>query len=293
MKDARSLLPAGVAIGLIVFANPVAGQDWQAPRTPDGQPNIEGFYTKAGIGTGREDNLSNLCPEGVRTSCYDTTVWYGGDLVNRLELELPMGIIDPPDGRPPLRPSARAFKDAFKAGLGDPRTLAHVDTQDRCLHPGVPATNFYLGLQISQGAGYVTIYSEFNHILRLIPLDERPRLGPDIQLFGGESIGRWDGNTLIVETKNISVPRSTGVGILDNFGTPFSDAIEVVERFTVMDANTLAVEITVDDPETYTQPWTTAGAFVRAQDGYDLFEFACHEGNYGLDVMTAKIPKRQ
>ena len=112
-------------------------------------------------------------------------------------------------------------------------------------------------------------------------------------MYGGDSLGRWEGNTLIVETTNIAVPRATGFGLLDLQGTPFSDALRVTERYTIMDRDTIAVEVTLDDPKVYTKPWKTAGAFVRGSKDYQVFEFACHEGNLGMENLSFRIPKKK
>jgi hypothetical protein len=205
-------------------------------------------------------------------------------------------VIEPADGRVPLQPWAAAQKEEYKRQQENPEKLEHIDTQTRCLHSGVPRSNWaigYVGYQIVQGPGYVAMYTEYNHEYRFIPVDGRPHLSSNIRLFGGDSVGRWEGNTLIVETTNIAVPRTTGFGLLDLQGTPFSDALRVTERYTIMDRDTIAVEVTLDDPKVYTKPWKTAGAFVRGSKDYQVFEFACHEGNLGMENLSFRIPKKK
>ena len=296
-----------LALGFIVHVTPVgvadgaaqgrrgaggAGADWTPPLTPDGQPDIQGFYNSQGLRV-REENPSNLCPEGFVTTCYDTTVWYGGDPRGELTVELPMGLIDPPGGKLPLRPEAFAWKEEFKIKQASPESLEWVDTAARCLHQGLPRSSTFLALQIIQGTGYVVIFSEYNHVMRVIPLDQRPHEGDDIRLFGGDPVGRWEGNTLVIESTNVEVPPATGLGHMNQQGTPFSRDMRVTEKLTPVAPNTIAVEITIDDPTLYTQPWTIAGAFVRGLEGYQLFEYACHEGNYGLESVTHLIPKKK
>jgi hypothetical protein len=264
------------------------------PLTPDGQPDIQGNYGDVGFGSGvaiaKEDRLAEVCPAG---GCYERN-WYEEPSKGRLQAKLPLGVIDPADGRLPLTPWGTAIKEEYKANQENPSKLTHVDTQARCLHTGVPRSNWalpYGGYQIIQGPGYVAIYTEYNHIFRFIPIDGRGHASPNLRLFGGDSVGRWEGRTLIIETTNIGVPPATGFGLLDMQGSPFSDAMRVVERYTIVDHDTLAVEITIDDPKAYTKPWKIAGAFVRGSKAYQLFEYACHEGNYALETMAHGFSK--
>ena len=284
-----------------------AEEPWNPPRTPDGQPDIQGTYTKVGLVNGgrgvfEEENPALLqpCPGGV-AGCpsYDREIWgrlpSWGSLPRELKITLPMGIIDPPDGKPPLRPAAAARKERFKKHQADPDRLEYVDTQTRCLHTGVPRSVWtigYLGYQIIQGPGHVVLFSEYGQ-MRFISLERRSPLGPSIRLFGGDSQGRWEGNTLIVETTNLAVPGATGFGVLDQQGTPISEAARLVERYTSVDPDVIAVEVTVDDPKMYTQPWTAAGAYVRAPKEYQLFEYACHEGNYGMENLSFRVPRKR
>jgi hypothetical protein len=273
-----------------------AKKNWTPPRTPDGQPDIQGFYTHIGFGTGKEERPAQLCPPGAPGSngCYES-VW-GQDTNSELKVKLPMEVTDPPDGKLPLQPWAAAIKEEYKKEQGDPHKLEHIDTQTRCLHTGVPRSDWaitYVGYEVIQGPGYVALYTEYNHQFRFIPLDRRPPLGPNIKLFGGNSSGHWVGNTLTVETTDIAVPRATGFGFLDMQGTLVSDALRVIERFTLVDPNTIAIEVTLEDPKVYTRPWTTAGAWVRAPKDYRVFEYACHEGNRGMENLSFRIPKKK
>ena len=289
---------AGVIAGLLLVPVAAAGQQtttaesggWTPARTADGQPDLQGFYTHVGMGTGTEEQPATLCPGG---GCYER-VW-SAEPKGQTNATLPMGVIDPPDEKIPLQPWAAATKQEYKDNQENPRTLVDVDTHARCLQSGVPRTNWaisYVGYQFIQGSGFVALYTEYNHQLRIIPLDGRPHLSSDIRLFGGDSIGHWEGNTLVVDTTNIAVPPTTGLGMLDMHGTPFTDAIHVVERFTIVDPDTIAYEATVEDPKAYTRPWTTAGAFVRAPEDYEVFEYACHEGNHSLENITFAIPRK-
>jgi hypothetical protein len=142
------------------------------------------------------------------------------------------------------------------------------------------------GYSILQAPGYVAILYEMIHEPRIIPLDNRPRLGAGIRLWNGDSRGRWEGNTLVVEVTNYSRQTvgtvATGIATTATLkGVPQSEAMRVVERFTRVDAVTLQYEATIEDPDIYTRPWTVAMPLNKADD-YRIYEYACHEGNYGL-----------
>lgn len=199
----------------------------------------------------------------------------------------PQLIVDPPDGKVPVQSSVVAKRQELAAantGRGNVR-LENIDPQTRCLPPGVPRSNYavpYSGYQIIQSPGYVTILSEWNHTYRIIPVNARPRVGEAIRLWMGDSQGRWQGNTLIVDTTNL-----TDKTWLDMGGTFHSNTLHVVERYTRVDADTIAYEATLDDPKVFTRPWKVAFEFKRPEKGYKLFEYACHEGNYGLPNMLS------
>jgi hypothetical protein len=267
--------------------SPSTNQHWTPRRTPDGQPDIQGFWKHAGMSTGKHDRAIDLGQEkdsssGRRLWAYNDEFADDGP-VRRVTLS--MGVVDPKDGRVPFQPWAKARQDEIIDNAADPPALRFIDTAARCLPSGVPRTNYaigYVGYQFIQGPGYVVLITEFNHQYRLIPLDGRPHLSDKVRLFNGDSRGRWEGNTLVVDTTNIAVPQSTGEGWLDMNATVFSDAIRVVERYTSVDQDTIAYEAMIDDPKVFTRPWKMAGAFVRPAKGYKLFEYACHEGNYAL-----------
>jgi hypothetical protein len=206
-------------------------------------------------------------------------------------------IVDPPDGRFPaftpwgqLRAANNgtttaavalqhsSWRNSFSTGpWNGPEDLG---PYDRCVSRGLLASMFPSGYsngnEIVQSPGFVAIRNEMIHETRLIPLDGRPHLSPGIRGYMGDSRGRWEGNTLVVETTNFNGrfgARRNGSDI------PTSDALRVVERFTRTDPETLLYEITVEDPKTWTKPWTVA--YPLKQDfEYGMYEYACHEGNY-------------
>jgi hypothetical protein len=130
------------------------------------------------------------------------------------------------------------------------------------------------GNQIVQSPGYVVIMNEMIHEARVIPLDGRPPLGSAIKHWIGDSRGRWDGDTLVVETTNFT--DRTNVGQARH-----SDKLKITERYTRVDEDTLVLRLTVEDPETWAAPWTLELPLQR-DDSYGMFEYACHEGNLAM-----------
>jgi hypothetical protein len=135
------------------------------------------------------------------------------------------------------------------------------------------------GQQIVQARGYVTILEEMVHEARVIPLDGRPHASANIRSYMGDPRGHWEGNTLVVETTNFLGNRN-GIN-LNGGGTPTSDALKLVERYTPVGLNEMRYEVTIDDPKTFTRPFKIAFPLTQ-EPGYQNFEYACHEGNYAM-----------
>jgi hypothetical protein len=159
---------------------------------------------------------------------------------------------------------------------------------ERCLTRGVPdgllPGPYNNNLQVLQTPGYVVLFTEMIHDARLIPMDGRPHNSPSIRQWTGDPRGRWDGDTLVVDSINFTDKTSfRGSGA----------NLHVIERFTRLDADTLEYRFTVDDPMTWTRPWTVAYPMMKT-DG-PIYEYACHEGNYGLkDILTgARAEERE
>jgi hypothetical protein len=184
-------------------------------------------------------------------------------------------ILNPPDGRiPPLTQAAQQKRArAASAGQRPPAGPEDLSNFVRCITFGMPrlggnAASYNSYYQIVQTRRYVVLIGEAIHDARIIPLDRRQHLPQSIRQWHGDSLGRWEGNTLVVDTTNFS-PQSNFMGAAEN--------LHVVERFTRIDADTINYEITVDDPTTWTKPWT---ALIRLRQTPDrMFEYACHEGN--------------
>jgi hypothetical protein len=195
-------------------------------------------------------------------------------------------IVDPPDGRfPPVTPEGQkraAGRDTGSFGAGPFNRPEDLTNFDRCISRGVVGSlmprPYGNGLDIVQGPGFIAIVHEMIHETRVIPLDGRPHAGAGVKQYMGDSRGRWDGQTLVVETTNLT--DRTSIGFNGN-GLRHSDAMKLTERFTRVDADTIQYEITFDDPKTYTRPFKIALPITR-QPGYQVFEYACHEGNYGM-----------
>jgi|TARA_B100000953_G_C17727601_1_gene327731 hypothetical protein len=140
------------------------------------------------------------------------------------------------------------------------------------------------GYQILQVPGYVVIFYEMIHEARIIPVDDQTPLSEDIRLWNGNPRGHWEGNTLIVETANYNDQGTIGTNIASRGvrGIEQSEALKIVERFTRLDADTISYEVTIEDPKPFTAPWTVAMPLNR-DTTYQIYEYACHEGNYGLE----------
>ena len=199
-------------------------------------------------------------------------------------------IVDPLDGRIPYRPEARPARRGDGPGAiagPEDRGLAERCILWRSAGPPMLPTTYNSNFQLLQTPNYVVIFNEMIHDVRIVPLDGRPHLGDDIRQWLGDSRGHWDGETLVVETTNFTdktrFRRSTA-------------RLHLVERFTRVSADTLRYEFTVDDPSAWTQPWTAAWPLATLQSALSvqhdapipqLFEYACHEGNYGLTGQLA------
>ena len=195
-------------------------------------------------------------------------------------------IVDPPDGKVPYQPWAAAKRQDITDHHTNPRRLGDVDPQARCLLSGVPRMNYQeiTGIQIHQIPGYVLINYEFNHTYRIIPLDGRPHIGERVKLWMGDSRGRWEGNTLVLDVTNHNYRTW-----FDLVGTFHSDALHVVERWTFVDADTINYEATIEDPKVFTRPWKMAFPLERRKEpGFELLEMACHEGERSFELMLGK-----
>jgi len=295
-----------VILFVLVAVPSLAGQTRRStqPRTPDGQPDLQGFWTNATFtplerpkGVTKElytkeeaaeaekrlksEDAAQTEPGTVADVHYDFTQ-FGLDTAqapysSTLRTSL---IVDPPDGKlPPLsaegqKRAAERAEQARRVGRWDSAQSNELD--DRCIifagaGPPMLPQSYNSNYQIVQAPGYVMILFEMAHDVRVIPLDGRPHLSPDLRQWIGDSRGRWEGDTLVIETTNFN-----GKNPLQGS----SANMRLVERFTRVDPDTLLYKFTVEDSSTWTRPWS-AEMPLRKTIG-PLFEHACHEGNRGL-----------
>jgi hypothetical protein len=278
-------------------------KNWNPARTSWGDPDLQGQWNSqtstplerplAGPLAGKEtlsDEEAESLEEENRKSIdsapsrgdpgtYNAFWRDSGKALTRTSL-----IVDPPDGRvPSLTPEAQrrvAAERAERSTRGPNDTYEDINVWTRCISRGWNGIgSFYSSnYQIFQAPGYVIVFQELIHEARIIPLDGRPHLPQNMKQWMGDSRGHWDGNTLVVETTNFD-PRTNFRGS--------RDTLHLIERYTRVDPNTIDYQFTVDDPKTFTRPFTVSRPMRRETDGISIFEYACHEGNYALPNILA------
>ncbi len=285
-----------------------AGQTTATPMTPWGDPDLQGQWnSQTSIPLERplegllaeKDSLTleeaaaleadnraryDLPPREGNPGTYNAFWRDFGNPLARTSL-----IIDPPDGRiPPLTPEGQARIDAESAerstrGPRDsPDTYSDLSNWTRCISRSWNGIGSWYSsnYQIFQTPGYVVVFQELIHEARIISLDGRPHAPESIPLWMGDSRGRWEGDTLVVETTNFD-PRTNFRGS--------RDSLHLTERYTRVDENKLDYRFTVYDPHTFTKDWTVVRPMTRIDiaDRRSIFEYACHEGNYGMTGILA------
>jgi len=277
-----------------------AHASFSPPRTPDGHPDMQGYWTNATytplerpteFGTKefltreeaiayakrRDDQLRAQPRDNIH---YDDAIWQSEREVKGLSSLRTSLIYDPPDGRIPVLTAEGQKRTEARAAarkLMGPADNAQMRTLgERCImwpHEGPPMlpAGYFPNLQIVQGPNQFVVMQEIIHNARVIPTDGRPRLGEAIRHYRGESRGHWEGDTLVVETTNFTD------------ATQFrgsSSTLKVTERFIMIDRDTIQYRFTVEDPATWARPWSAEIPMIRTED--PIYEYACHEGNYGL-----------
>ena len=285
-----------------------AGKIYTPPRTADGKPDLQGvwtnntvtplerskglaakeYYTEAELADAQKKERERLdanleegrpTEPGTAADVHYDFAQFGLDRGQaKMAWNRRTSLIVGPDGRiPPMTPEARkrvADMAAKEKGheLDGPenrplgaRCIARAQTG-----PPLLPSAYNSNLQIVQGAGYVTIESEMIHDVRIIPLDGRPHISPSIKQWMGDSVGHWEGNTLVIDTTNFS----------DLNPYPGAQNLHVVERLTRVDPETILYEFTVEDPGMWTKPWSGELPITKIQG--QLYEYACHEANYPL-----------
>jgi hypothetical protein len=250
-------------IGLWLAPRPAAQQAPVAVRTTDGRPDLSGYW----------NNQAGTAPWDIEPHPASFAIPPGDGI-----------IVDPPDRKIPYQPQALARRNEIR------EKHMFEDPQAHCALSGVPRQTYTpFGFQIVQPPGYVVILYEAEHAYRVIPTDGRPHLPAAIELWQGDSVGRWEGDTLVVDTTNFN-----GKTWLDMAGNFTSPSLHVVERYTRTADDTIAYEATIEDPTMYTRPWTMEFRLARnKQPGYYMLEFACHEGERDLQHYTAETGKKE
>jgi hypothetical protein len=303
-----ALVVLAVCAGTSLAQSKRSSTGWTPSRTADGQPDLQGIWTNATITPfERPANLRDKAflteaeakalereaaarreedgpPRPGDVGSYNQFWFDSGDrVVSTRRTSL---VIDPPDGRVPLRPEAEAARNDARPREGDSYELLSV--WDRCITRGVPGGMFPAGYnnayQIVQTPGYVVIHYEMIHEARIIPIAGGPHLPGHVRLWNGDPRGRWEGTTLVVETTNYNhkgwIATQAAAGRIK--GIPQTESLRVVERLTPIDANTIDYEATIDDPKTFTRPWTVSIPLHR-NPTYRIYEYACHEGNRAVE----------
>jgi hypothetical protein len=271
-----------------------------AAKTPWGDPDLQGLWTnttttplerlpeasdktvlsdeeRQALSKKVAERLDQDRPRPGQVVPYNEFWYERGVLNNRTSL-----IIDPPDGRlPPFTPQAQKRWDAVVAAVKQNKSDSHLDrgAYDRCITRGMPGSmlpGFYNhNYHIMQTPGYVVILVEMIHDARIIPLDGRKHLAPGMRQWLGDSRGRWEGSTLVVETTNFNdkvFERGAAIGYGGN--------MRMVERFTRTGPESIDYQFTVEDASTFTKPWTVAAPMIKTAG--PIYEYACHEGNYAM-----------
>jgi len=289
-----------------------AAKAWTQPRTPDGQPDIQGNWNNSTLTQlerprqfankqflseqetvaleqaiakqGNWDRPGAAPQPGVGLG-YNYVFWDAGTKLARLDGRgLTSLIIDPADGRiPALTPEAQkreAARREAQSKRGRYESWTDLNLAERCItraSPKLPG-GYNNNVQIVQTRDSIMIMGEMLHEVRVIYLDGRPHLPPNVRLWQGDSIGHWEGDTLVVDTTNY---KDEVRFASFNCCGPAGEGLHIVERFRRVDENTIDFRYTVDDPSTYTRPWTVAVPMTRMDE--PIYEYACHEGNYAME----------
>jgi hypothetical protein len=291
---------------------PVDAKNWKPARTPWGDPDLAGIYSnsdESGIPFERPAQFEGRRLEDITAKELDElrvmrrnatassavsedrpvdreVFWENLNAVNsRAWL-----VVDPPDGKiPPTTPEAQKRAAARtearrRSGRGPADGPEDRSLYDRCISRGLPGSMmpaiYGSSYEIVQGPHHVAILYEMVHETRVIPLDSQPHVGNSIRTYMGDARGRWDGDTLVVETTNFKDQTA--------YRGANADTLRLVERFKPTGPSTVEWSVTVDDPTTWTKPWTFAMNLTKKDASQRPFEYACHEGNYGLrNILSA------
>ena len=263
---AQQILPAETPTGFVCPGNILEfhrcalerAKTFDPPRTPSGRPNMQGYWREALTMAFTVEPITDAEP-----LTRDPIMPWSID---------PGMIVDPPGGLIPYQPWAA------EVGRKGQNFERYIDPRTACISGGVPRTAVQGPSHLLQRDDYLVWLFEDHHAHRIIAMDGRPPLGEDIKTYHGDSRGRWEGNTLVIDVTNLN-----GLTWIDDSGNFHTDGVHMVERLTMIDPDTIHYEITFDDPRVYTRPWTLAWPMLRqTEPGYQLFEEACWEGERDL-----------
>jgi hypothetical protein len=306
-----------LVVGLSGAVNAQPDSGWVNARTADGQPDLQGVWINPTItpierpaALAEKEFLTDdeIAAMEARTAANraraeaNINVAAGGNIGGYNQFWLDSGdtvlstgqtslIVDPPNGRAPIRASAEAARDYGFAHIED--NYIYHSVWDRCITRGVPGSMLPAGYnnayRIVQTPDTVTIIYEMIHDVRVIPLKKRTHIDPKIKLWMGDSVAYWEGETLVIETTNFNdrgmIASSMAGGRLK--GVPVTEELHVMERFTRVSQDTIIWEATVTDPEIYTQPFTISMPLTHDPE-YVMYEYACHEGNHAIfNILSA------
>jgi hypothetical protein len=306
-------LSLAASLAALIAATSVSAQTrkWTAPKTPWGDPDLQGTYSNTSengtpmerpeIFEGRK--LEDIKGEellALKREAQKRTVqnfegplhapegWWQPDL-NMVKGSQAWLIVDPPNGKiPPLtldatkRIAARAAARR-NSGRGPADSWEDRSLYDRCITRGLPGSMmpaiYGNGYEIVQAPGYVSIIYEMIHEIRVIPLDGHPHAPSNVRSYMGDARGHWEGETLVVETTNF---KDQGI-----FRNANAETFRLIEKFTRTGPDTVKWAVTIDDPQTWTKPWTYSMPLTKDDSG-PVLEYACHEGNLGLmNILSA------
>ena len=271
---AAGVLWLAVPAAALAQAPAASSQPTAISRTADGHPDLQGWWETSAYAADMETGLPDE----------ETATIQGARMPDQSKAV--SNVIDPPDGRMPYQAWAAARRvsiPTFRRGessKGVPKTLRDIRPRTFCLH-GTPR-NMVSDFLVVQTPGQIVLAWEFSHAYRLIHLDGRTPPPQTVKLAMGHSVGRWEGNTLVVETTNLN-----DWDWFDYTGTFHTDAMTLTERFTVVDANTIDYQATVTDPKVFTRPWTFRIPLSkrRVASGFEIMEHACVEGERGVESL--------
>jgi hypothetical protein len=315
IKKILALCGVSIGVGLMLSSAPQTAMaqqptaskaGWTPPMTPWGEPDLQGtwplnhlistpFQRPEKFGDRRfmsdEEFKAAQASAEARNKRFESGAIPAADSGQATRLTSLM--TDPPNGRfPALTPKGKEMyekmRGSYKPGQTVFDTPEDFDTWDRCITRGLPVSmlprNYNNGIRIIQSPGYVVILLEMAHEARIIPTDGRPVIDPSIKQYLGESRGRWEGNTLVVETTNFNgKPAMTNQGVPGSPAlTPASENMRFVERFTRTDNDTIEYQMTVTDPDVLSTGSWSAAFPMKLDNSYDMYEYACHEGNTAI-----------